>query len=233
LTTPVEQIAELFRITEASSLTPRYNIPPSQQILAVRNRPGHEGREMVSLRWGLIPSWSRDAAIGDRLANARAETAAEKPSFRQALRQRRCLIPADGFYEWKKSGGRKEPYYVRLRDGGLFAFAGLWERWRGDEADPLETCSILTTDANDLLRPIHDRMPVILDPADYGPWLDPDLHNPEVVQALLRPFPAERMVAYPVSRLVNDPGRDDRRCTEPEREAAGRPSPPGPERWLF
>jgi putative SOS response-associated peptidase YedK len=233
LTTPAAQIAELFQVTDVSAVAPRYNIPPSGQVLAVRRLPERAGPELVPLRWGFIPAWAKDPAIGNRLVNARSETAAEKPSFREAFRRRRCLIPADGFYEWKKTGGRKEPYYVRLRDGGLFSFAGLWERWRGDDGDAVETCTILTTDANGIVRPIHDRMPVIMDSADYGRWLDPRVQDPEAVKALLRTYPAERMLAYPVSRAVNDPGRDDRKCTEPEDAATVRASSPGPERLLF
>lgn len=232
MTASAGRIAEEFQVTDVSALTPRYNIPPSESILAVRQLLQREGRELVPLRWGLVPAWATDSAVGNRLVNARSETAADKPSFREAFRRRRCLIPADGFYEWKKTGGRKEPYYVRLRDGGLLAFAGLWERWRGADGGALETCTILTIDANDLVRRIHERMPVILERADYARWLDPRVQDVKAVQALLRACPAERMLAYPVSRAVNDPDRDDRTCAEPA-GAAGHAAAPAADRLLF
>jgi len=163
----------------------------------------------------LIPSWAPYATIGNRLINARAESRAEKPSFRDAFRRRRCLVLADGFFEWKKQGRKKEPYLMRLRDGKPFAFAGLWENWRTPDKTPLETCTILTTDANELVRPLHDRMPVILEAEAYEPWLDPELHDKEKLLPLLHSFPADKMTAYAVNELVNNPRNDLAKCLEP------------------
>jgi putative SOS response-associated peptidase YedK len=223
LTTPVRELADLFQATEVElpAALPQYNIPPSAAVLAVRQLPGQEGRQLVPLVWGLIPSWARDPSIGNRLINARAETAPEKPSFRDAFRRRRCLVLSNGFFEWKKQNGKKEPYLVRLRNGQPFAFAGLWERWHGSDDQPIETCTILTTDANDLVRPIHDRMPVILDPAGYAGWLDPRQTDPDKLRSWLVPFPAAQMTAFPVSRLVNNPRHDSVKCLEPDSSVVG------------
>jgi putative SOS response-associated peptidase YedK len=169
-------------------------------------------RELVFLRWGLIPGWAKDPTIGNRMINARAETAAEKPAFRAALRRRRCLVAADGFYEWQRSGKQKQPYFIRLCDDRPFAFAGLWETWEAPELSSIESCTLLTTAANDLIRPIHDRMPVILAPDAYQPWLDLSVQKPEKVLPLLQPFPSEAMIAYPVGMLVNNPAHDDPQC---------------------
>jgi putative SOS response-associated peptidase YedK len=163
----------------------------------------------------LVPGWAKDPAVGNRLINARAETAAVKPAFRAALRRRRCLVVADGFYEWQPQGKRKQPYYIRLRQGRPFGFAGLWEVWEGPEHARLESCTLLTTAANDLVRPIHDRMPVIIAPADYQPWLDAAVDDTQQLLPLLRPYPGEEMTAYAVGPLVNNPGNDDPRCIEP------------------
>ena len=173
LHTPVDTLQRAFGFAERPNLRPRYNIAPTQTVPIVRQKDGG-GRELALVRWGLIPSWAKEAGIGGRLINARAETVAEKPAFRGAFRKRRALVPADGFYEWRKREGDrpKQPLLVRRRDGQPFAFAGLWEHWRGPEGE-VETCTILTTEANAALAPIHDRMPVILDPACYDRWLDP------------------------------------------------------------
>ena len=172
-----------------------------------------EARQLAYLRWGLIHAWADDPSIGDRLANARSETAAAKPSFRRACRSRRCLVVADGCYEWQKVNGRKQPYFVGLRGDRPFGLAGLWERWeKGGE--PVESCTILTTDANELMQPIHERMPVIILPEQYGLWLDPRCQDTEKLAKLLRPFPAEGMLAYRVSSLVNNPKNDVRQCVE-------------------
>ena len=169
---------------------------------------------MVFLHWGLVPSWADDPKIGNRMINARAETAADKPSFRTAMRRRRCLIVADGFYEWETVAKRRQPMFIHMRDGRPFAFAGLWESWEGADHSALESCTILTTSANELVRPIHDRMPAIIAPADYAQWLDPAVQQADAVLPLLHPFPAEEMEAYPVSPRVNSPARDDESCLE-------------------
>lgn len=208
------QLAELLALSEPPALPPRHNIAPTQAVAAVR--AGEGGRELAMLRWGLIPGWAKDPAIGAKMINARAETAHEKPAFRAAFRRRRCLIPADGFYEWRRVEDGKQPYFIGMADGGPFAFAGLWESWQGPDGAAVETCTILTTDANELLRPLHERMPVILPPADHRLWLDPAVTDatPEL-RGLLRPYPVAAMTAYPVSRRVNSPRNDDSGCREP------------------
>jgi putative SOS response-associated peptidase YedK len=206
-------VAQEFSLFDEPDLAPRFNIAPSQAVAVVRQKPGAEARELAWLRWGLIPSWADDPSIGDRLANARSETAATKPSFRSAFRSRRCLVVADGFYEWQRTNGRKQPYFVGLQSERPFGLAGLWERWeKGDE--PVESCTILTTEANDLMKPIHERMPVIVPPEQYGLWLDPRCQDTEKLAELLRPYPPEGMLAYPVSTLVNNPRNDVPQCVE-------------------
>ena len=225
LRTPADAIAEQFSLLEVPDLQPRFNIrrPNRWRSFALtplslwerRRGRGSPRRKLVFLHWGLVPSWADDPKIGNRMINARAETAAEKPSFRTAMRRRRCLIVADGFYEWKTVAKRRQPMFIHLRDGRPFAFAGLWESWEGADHSALESCTILTTSANDLVRPIHDRMPVIIAPADYGQWLDPAVQQAEPILPLLRAYPAEEMEAYPVSLRVNNPARDDETCLEP------------------
>ncbi len=204
-----EIIARVFDLAETPALSPRYNIAPTQAVAAVR--AGEGGRRLDGLRWGLIPSWAKDRAIGDRMINARAETLAAKPAFRSAFRARRCLIVADGFYEWKKVGGRKQPHLIAFRDRRPFAFAGLWERWDGD--GPVESCTIVTTTANDVVAPIHDRMPVILDPGEFTLWLDPKVTDTSRVAGLLRPYAPDLLEAHPVGLLVNNPANDSPACT--------------------
>lgn len=212
LRTPAAEAARHFALFEVPELEPRYNIAPSQPVAAVRAAASGQ-RELVMLRWGLIPSWADDPALGNRLINARAEGVHQKPAFRQAFRRRRCLVPADGFYEWQRVGGQKQPYHIGLRDGSLFAFAGLWELWQRGEA-AVDSCTLITTEANDALRPIHDRMPVILASADYDRWLDPDNQQADDLLPLLRPYASEPMVAKPVSRWVNVPTHEGPRCLE-------------------
>lgn len=168
------------------------------------------------LHWGLIPSWAKDSKIGSKLINARAETVAEKPSFRSAFRKRRCLILADGFYEWQQQEGKKQkqPFYFQLNDGCPFAFAGLWEHWKDSNGEEIDSCTILTTEANELMHPIHHRMPVILDHKNYELWLNPEVKQPELLQPLLCPYPTQEMQAYPVSKLVNKPSQDSADCIE-------------------
>jgi putative SOS response-associated peptidase YedK len=208
-----EVIAQVFQLPEVPELAPRYNIAPTQDVAAVRAAEGG-GRELVHIHWGLIPSWAKERAMGAGMINARAETLAEKPAFRSAFRARRCLIVADGFYEWQKTGGRKQPHFIAFRDLRPFAFAGLWERWRGEGGEVVESCTIVTTEANELLAPIHDRMPVILDPGDFASWIDPAEKGPESIARLLRPYPPDQLQAYPVSFFVNNPANDTPACRE-------------------
>lgn len=211
LRTPASAVAEQFALFAMPPFTARFNIAPTQPVLVVRMTPE---RECVPVRWGLIPSWATDTAIGARLINARAETAADKPAFRAAFRRRRCLVLADGFYEWQKSGKRKQPFFFHLRDDRPFAFAGLWESWEGADNSHLETCTILTTDANELVATVHDRMPVILAPDVHDAWLDPAVEDPKHLMPLVRPYPAKAMEAYPVGTLVNSPTHDEPGCIE-------------------
>ena len=212
---PDKILAREFGVSGIPLLSPRYNIAPSQPVAAVRAAPAGTGREPALLRWGLIPSWSKDPAIGNRLINARAETASQKPSFRNAFNRRRCLIPASGFYEWQRRELRKQPFYIRMHDGRPFAFAGLWDRWESPDKGVIESCTILTTATNALLAPIHDRMPVILPPGKYDRWLDPSLQDQDSLAPLLVPFPPEDMIAFPVSPRVNAPSTDDEGCIAP------------------
>ncbi|HJO73141.1 MAG: SOS response-associated peptidase [Rhodospirillales bacterium] len=217
---PWSELVELYRLTAgaapAPNLPPRYNICPTQQVPVVRaDAGGRAGRELVMMRWGLVPSWSKDAAIGSRLINTRAETVAEKPSFRSAYRSRRCLIPADGYYEWRKQGdGPKQPYLITLAGGASFAFAGLWERWeKAPDGKALQTCTIITTAANTFLRPIHHRMPVILDATGRDAWLGAAT-PPDTVSILLAPYGGV-MEAQAIGTRVNNPRNDDAACIEP------------------
>lgn len=210
-----EILAGEFGVPAPVAAVPRYNIAPTQDVAAVRESPSGGVRGIARLRWGLVPSWAKDPTIGSRLINARSETVREKPSFRAAFRRRRCLVPASGFYEWRRTERGKQPFYVRMRDGRVFAFAGLWDRWEGPGGGVVESCAILTTGANAVLAPIHDRMPVILERAEYGRWLDPALADADSLAPLLVPFPPEGMTAYAVSPRVNAPSNDDERCVEP------------------
>lgn len=213
---------------------PRFNIAPTQPVTAII--ADEDGRRAGALRWGLIPSWAKDPAIGNRMINARGETVAEKPSFRTALRRRRCLIPADGFYEWHQREDRKQPVRFVAADNGVFAFAGLWESWRppgprdsryaerdtdpgaDEQTDPVDviyTCTIITTDANEFVRPVHHRMPVIIAPTDYDLWLDREVQDPEAVLPLLRSAPEDALHMYDVSTLVNSPRNEAPDCIAP------------------
>jgi putative SOS response-associated peptidase YedK len=212
LTVSGKDVADLFGLADVPDLAPRYNVAPSQAVAAVRAAP-QGGRALTFLRWGLIASWAKDAKHAP--INARSETAADKPFFRHALRKRRCLIPADGFYEWQKVGRHKQPYLFKLRGGGPFAFAGLWKVWHSPDGEALESCAILTTEANDLMRPIHDRMPCILDPRHYAGWLDPGLTDPALLLPWLRPYPSEVMTAFPVRDFVHDPRNEGIACVMP------------------
>ena len=197
-----------------AEMAPRYNIAPSQPVAVIANNAKNE---IEFFKWGLIPSWAKDPKIGNRMINARAESLAEKPSFRTAYKKRRCLILADGFYEWRKEPGRKTktPMYIRRKDGAPFAFAGLWEAWRASDDKPILSCTIITTTPNSLVEKIHDRMPVILKPEAYEGWLSPAEQKPESLSELLKPYPASPMTTYPVSKLVNSPRVDSPECILP------------------
>jgi putative SOS response-associated peptidase YedK len=210
---PAKQIAEAFAVSNELPLEAHFNIAPTQTVAAIRVDPQDQQRHLTMLRWGLVPAWADDPAIGNRTINARSETVATKPSFRTAFRRRRCLIPADGFYEWQKQGTKKQPYLIGVGDGDLFAFARLWEEWER-QGELIESCTILMTEANQLMRPIHERMPVILCPADYDLWLDPQTQDSSKVQPLLRPYPETGMFAWPVSSWVNNARHDDSGCVE-------------------
>lgn len=204
LSQPAEAIATAFQLETVPELEPRYNIAPTQSVATIL-QTAESKRELRLLRWGLIPSWAKDPAMGSRLINARSETVSEKPSFRNALRRRRCLIVADGFYEWQRQEHKKQPYYFRLQNKQPFGFAGLWEHWKSPDGEEIDSCTIITTAANELMHSIHDRMPVILEPQDYDLWLDPSVQQPEALQPLLDPYASEAMTSYPVSTLVNKP----------------------------
>jgi putative SOS response-associated peptidase YedK len=188
-----------------AEMTARYNIAPTQPVAVITN---DDPRALTFHRWGLIPSWAKDTKTSGQLINARSETAHEKPAFRSAFKRRRCLIPADGFYEWRKEGSNKTPMFIHLKDRPVFAMAGLWEVWRSPDGDEIRTCTILTTEANAFMQNIHNRMPVILNKEDYGFWLSPDEESVPALQALMRPFNPDALAAYPVSTMVNRPNND-------------------------
>lgn len=212
-TSEPEKISRILRILspKLAKRKPRYNIAPSQPVTAVIQ----SGVEFLT--WGLVPSWAKDPAIGARMINARSETLKEKPSFKGPFKNSRCLIIADGFYEWKQEEKRKQPYYIRLKSHEPFTFAGLWSRWAGGDGSEILSCSIITTQANDLLKPIHERMPVILEREHYDEWLDPRNYNTETLSKRLRAYPDELMEAYPVTTYVNKPENNDAQCIKPLR----------------
>ncbi len=213
LTLDPSQLQDLFGLTGTPppAWAPRYNIAPTQPVAAIILNENSQ-RELTHFQWGLIPSWSKDPAIG--MINARAETIREKPAFRAALKRRRCLIPANGFYEWQKTGKEKTPMYITLKDGSPFAIAGVWEQWRSPQEDVIRSCTLITTTPNSFMEKIHDRMPAILDPKDYARWLAPG-ELPEMdLQHLLSPYPASKMKAVEVSRTVNSPKFDSAECIE-------------------
>jgi putative SOS response-associated peptidase YedK len=216
LTRPERLDLERFGIRELPPLVPRFNVAPGSDILVVREREGERVADLV--RWGLVPSWAKDPSIGNRMANARSDSAFEKPAFRNAMKTRRALIPADVFYEWQVVPGqsRKQPHAIRLRSGEPFAMAGLWEYWRakGEDGEGIVSTAILTTDANALMARIHDRMPVIIAASHYDAWLDPRTPAP-ALRDLMQPCPSEWLEAYPVSLRVNNPRADDERVLEP------------------
>ncbi|MFH7027244.1 MAG: SOS response-associated peptidase [Heteroscytonema crispum UTEX LB 1556] len=210
-----EALAQTFGVEKVADLVAQYNIAPTQMVAAVLPNSKSLSRQFQQLRWGLIPSWAKDPSMGAKLINARAETVAEKRSFRSAFKRRRCLIVADGFYEWQHQEKKKQPFYIRLQDGQPFGFAGLWEQWKSPSGEEIDSCTIVTTEANELMRSLHDRMPVILNPQDYDLWLNPEVQDSEALQKLLRPYAASAMTAYPVSTKVNNPRHNSSDCIKP------------------
>jgi len=200
---PAESVRKLFDVEVPLEIAPRYNIAPTQYVPVVR-QGGEHGRQLAMLYWGLVPFWAKDKAVGNRMINARAESLAEKPSFRNALRKRRCLVLADGYYEWRSQGGARQPYFIHRRDGQPFAMAGLWERWE-KEGEVLESCTIVTTEANAFMRPLHHRMPVILPVDAQATWLAVNMALDSELTGLLQPPPDDMLSAHPVSTRVNNP----------------------------
>lgn len=223
-------IAEAFQLPTEPAIAPRYNIAPTQPapvILATS-----EERQFQLLYWGLIPSWAKDPKMGARMINARSETVSEKPSFRAAFKRRRCLVLADGFYEWQRSTTGKQPFYFLMESHQPFAFAGLWEHWQGADGSEITSCTILTTEANELMHSLHDRMPVILEPQEYDRWLDPTFQDPVVLQSLLRPYASDQMTSYAVSPRVNSPKYDYPGCIEPLETSATPDQPPAQKQFF-
>ena len=212
LTSDESSLCKHFRVNLSTPMTPRFNIAPSQKILVIRLQSQTKKHTSSLVRWGLIPSWARDQSIGARLTNARSETALTKPSFRDSFRRRRCLIPATGFYEWTTSGKRKQPHYIRLPSNEPFGIGGLWDSWEHNN-EIIETCTILTCDANEAMQHLHPRMPVVIQPERYDAWLDPATELKDLSQDLL-PFPKETTTISQVSNYVNDVRHDDIRCQQ-------------------
>ena len=230
---PAKTIAEYFLAHNLRDVTPRYNIAPTQEVLAIfRDVEMPETNQAGSFTWGLVPFWADTVEIGAKMTNARAETLRQKPSFRAAFKYRRCLIPVSGFYEWKRVGKVKQPWYFRpLEDGVPFAFAGLWEHWSGSAGEALWSCTIITTEANARMAEVHHRMPVILSPDSFDQWLDPNRQDSKQLEPLLVPCPPDLMTAYPVSTYVNKSGREGPRCIEPL--TASEPNGPAEQPGLF
>lgn len=214
-----EEVAAVFDLPETPILVSRYNIAPTQPVGLVRLNPHTHEREWALTHWGLIPSWSKDPSIGARMINARSETVVDKPAFRAAFKRRRCLVPASGFYEWQKQPKGKQPFYITAEDGRLLAIAGLWEYWEGADGSALESCTLLTTSANELMSPLHDRMPVFIAPEDYAEWLgdgkDESSRYLDSLQHLLRPAPEGLLTTYPVSKYVSNARNEGEACIEP------------------
>ncbi len=225
LTTPASVLARVFQLTLDFDVTPRYNVAPTQEVIVVR--PGGKSRSLATMRWGLIPSWAKDASIGNRMINARAETVAEKPAFRTALKRRRCIIPASGFFEWQKiDAKRKQPFYLERADGEPLALAGLWESWTDPEGNTVESFTIITTESNEQVSKVHDRMPVILEPESFAAWLDPENQDVTAIQSLLKPAAEGILTMRPVSTLVNKPANDLPEVLRPLDEESGPATPP-------
>lgn len=227
---PAHIFRMLFQLDEFFDLPAQYNIAPGQDVYAVRgiiirDNPQRTAssvpyvREVTPMKWGLIPFWSKDPSIGVKMINSRSETINEKPAFRDPFKKRRCLIPTDGFYEWQKQkDGGKQPYFIHMNDKKPFAFGGIWDTWKNPEGNNIETFSILTTKPNELLKPIHDRMPVIIEPKQFDNWLNPEIQEPAELIPLLEPFKATKMEAYPISTYINSPKNNSEQCIRPIEE---------------
>jgi len=222
----LEALMEQLGVKDPREFVSRYNIAPSTMIPAIRMSADDGKREAVALQWGLVPWWSKDAKNGAKLSNARAEGIEAKPAFREAVRKRRCVVPASGFYEWQTVGRLKQPWFFQMRDENPFVFAGLWERWRSEDGVELQTCSLITTTPNDLVRPLHDRMPVILRGGTIDTWLDSNIAEPAKLAPLFAPLAADEMKATPVSARVNSVRNDGPECLEPATPLAPEPASP-------
>ena len=209
-----ELLVSVYGVRPPASVAPRYNIAPTQRVHIIRE--DNAGiRECAEARWGLVPHWAKDISIGNKLINARSETVIEKPSFRSAIRHRRCIVPASGFFEWAATPKGKVPHYITARDGSPFSIAGIWETWQAPDGGMLESCALLTTEANSLMATIHERMPVILQPSDFEAWLDRSGTDPQKLQRVYQPYPAELMQEWPVSTFVNSPAHSGEECIHP------------------
>lgn len=215
LKTTAQAIKEMFLVEQGLQYDPSFNIAPSQPVVTIRYSPKTKSRAMSLMKWGLIPTWSKDPSIGQKMINARSETVDQKPSFKGPFKYKRCLIPADGFYEWKRLDGAKQPYFIKRVDDKPMAFAGLWDYWGGADGSELETCTIITTEANEIMQPIHERMPVILKESEFDVWLDPRIQEPILLKQYLKPFPSEELETYPVSTFVNKPANNSKECLKP------------------
>jgi putative SOS response-associated peptidase YedK len=214
LTSSAEEFAELFELPEIHPIAPRYNIAPTQPVEIVRMRPESSCREMKPVIWGLIPPWCTDVSMAAKFINARSETLHEKPTYRNPLKRRRCLVPANGFYEWASAGKGKQPYLIQMKNGRLFAFAGLWEVWHGPNGEEIESCTIITGPANELVKQLHNRMPVIIESKHYDEWLNCSDEDMEKARKLLVPPPSSGMILFAVSRAVNDVRNEKPECSE-------------------
>jgi putative SOS response-associated peptidase YedK len=216
LTHSKQYLAERFQATgDEIEDRPRYNIAPTQRVLTVRDEQGKKVRHFTTMRWGLIPSWAKDISIGNKTLNARSESVTTTPAFRNSILTKRCLIPADGFYEWRKMGSVKQPYCFEVGEGEVFALAGLWDQWASPDGEIIESCTILTTTSNSLVADLHDRMPVIVPPDKYNLWLDPDVTDFKAICDILKPYDATAMRLYPVNRRLNNSNNDDAESASP------------------
>ena len=215
LSTPTDLLSDLYELETVVATQPRFNIAPTQEAPIIRIGPETGKRRLDLLRWGLVPFWAKDSDIGSRMINARSETVAEKPAYRVSLRKRRCLVPADGFYEWQATGGPKQPFFFHRKDGYPFVMAGLWDRWEKGDDGPLDSFTILTTSPNEIVAPVHKRMPVILAPEHHQDWMSPSLEDVSSLMALLVPDSSSTLEAYPVSTYVNNPAHEGPDCVDP------------------